>query len=142
MGELARYKKLEKSGNNVFLNVNRYDTTIHSLTAPEIVHIARVSGLTVKETLMRLKKAGLDSLPGGGAEVLHDEVRNRISPNKIKTEEWLEVMRTAHQIGMPSTATMMTGSIDNLQHRVVHLIESGNFKMRPVASINLGQAST
>lgn len=100
---------------------SRYDITIHSLTAPEIVHIARVSNLTVKETLLRLKKAGLDSLPGGGAEVLHDDVRKEISPNKIKAGEWLEVMKTAHQIGMKTTATMMMGSIDRLEHRIYHL---------------------
>jgi cyclic dehypoxanthinyl futalosine synthase len=100
---------------------SRYDITIHSLTAPEIVYIARGSGLTIKETLLRLKKAGLDSLPGGGAEVLHDEVRSQISPNKIKTMEWLEVMKTAHQIGMKTTATMMMGSVDRLEHRISHL---------------------
>ncbi len=99
----------------------RYDIYIHSLTAPEIVYIARNSGLTIKDTLLRLQRAGLDSLPGGGAEVLHDEVRQVISPNKIKSREWLEVMRTAHTIGIKSTATMMMGSIDNLEHRLVHL---------------------
>lgn len=100
---------------------SRYDITIHSLTAPEIVFIARISNLTIEETLLRLQKAGLDSLPGGGAEVLHDEVRSRISPNKITTDKWLEVMRTAHHIGMKTTATMMMGSIDRLEHRVFHL---------------------
>ncbi|MDD3268872.1 MAG: dehypoxanthine futalosine cyclase [Syntrophomonadaceae bacterium] len=99
----------------------RYDICIHSLTAPEIVYIAKNSGLSIKDTLLRLQKAGLDSLPGGGAEVLHDEVRQAISPNKIKSREWLEVMKTAHQIGMKTTATMMMGSIDTLEHRLVHL---------------------
>lgn len=102
---------------------SRYDITIHSLTAPEIVHIAKNSGATIKNTLLRLQKAGLDSLPGGGAEVLHDEVRSQISPNKIKTREWLEVMKTAHQIGMKTTATMMMGSVDQLEHRISHLQE-------------------
>lgn len=102
---------------------SRYDITIHSLTAPEIVHIAKNSGSTIKNTLLRLQKAGLDSLPGGGAEVLHDEVRSQISPNKIKTREWLEVMKTAHQIGMKTTATMMMGSVDQLEHRISHLQE-------------------
>lgn len=100
---------------------SRYDITIHSLTAPEIVYIARISNLSIKDTLLRLKKAGLDSLPGGGAEVLHDDVRSFISPNKIKTAEWLEVMKTAHEIGMKSTATMMMGSVDELEHRIYHL---------------------
>lgn len=107
---------------DMFRNIKlRFDIVIHSLTAPEIVYIAKISGLTIKETLTRLKHAGLDSLPGGGAEVLHDEVRSQISPNKIKAVEWLEVMRTAHQIGMKTTATMMMGSIDKLEHRVYHL---------------------
>lgn len=100
---------------------SRYDITIHSLTAPEIVFIAKVSKLTVRETLLRLKNAGLDSLPGGGAEVLHDDIRQQISPNKIKTAEWLKVMKTAHGIGLKTTATMMMGSLDQLEHRLYHL---------------------
>ena len=99
----------------------RYPITIHSLTAPEVVYIAQISNLDIKETLLRLQKAGLDSLPGGGAEVLHDEVRKHISPRKISTRQWLQVMRTAHEIGVKSTATMMMGSIDQLQHRIYHL---------------------
>lgn len=100
---------------------SRYDITIHSLTAPEVVFISRQAGLSVKDTLMRLQAAGLDSLPGGGAEVLHDEVRKAISPNKISSRQWLEVMRAAHAINMPSTATMMMGSLDRLEHRLHHL---------------------
>ncbi len=107
---------------NMFRTIkSRYDITIHSLTAPEIVFIAQVSGLSVRETLLRLQDAGLDSLPGGGAEVLHDEVRSQISPNKITSRQWLEVMQTAHEIGIPSTATMMMGSVDKLEHRIHHL---------------------
>lgn len=99
----------------------RYGLTIHSLSAPEIAFIARVSQLSIEETLIRLKKAGLDSLPGGGAEILHDEVRAQISPNKIKTQEWLDVMQTAHRLGMKSTATMMMGTVETLEHRISHL---------------------
>jgi len=107
---------------NMFRSIkSRYDLTIHSLTAPEIVFIARLSGLSILETLQRLQAAGLDSLPGGGAEVLHDDVRLLISPNKIKSAQWLEVMKTAHEIGMKSTATMMMGSVDTLEHRIHHL---------------------
>jgi len=107
---------------NMFRSIkSRYDITIHSLTAPEIVFIAGQAGLSLRETLLRLQAAGLDSLPGGGAEVLHDEVRSQISPNKIKSAQWLDVMKTAHQIGMPSTATMMMGSLDTLEHRIHHL---------------------
>ncbi|MGE5389834.1 MAG: cyclic dehypoxanthinyl futalosine synthase [Deltaproteobacteria bacterium] len=99
----------------------RYDICIHSLTAPEIFHLARQAGLSIKDTLLRLQAAGLDSLPGGGAEVLDDEVRHYISPNKIKAAEWLDVMKNAHEIGMKTTATMMMGSIDRLEHRLHHL---------------------
>ena len=101
----------------------RYDITIHSLTAPEIAYIARVSDLTTREVLQRLAQAGLDSLPGGGAEVLHDEVRSYISPNKIKSLEWLRIMEEAHDLGLKTTATMMMGSVDQVEHRLAHLRE-------------------
>ncbi len=99
----------------------RYDITIHSLTAPEIDYIARISGLSIEECLKRLQKAGLDSLPGGGAEVLHDEIRERISPNKISSSRWLGIMESAHKLGIKGTATMMMGSTDRLEHRLHHL---------------------
>jgi cyclic dehypoxanthinyl futalosine synthase len=99
----------------------RYPIHIHSLSPPEIVHIARQSGLTVEETLRRLQAAGLDSLPGGGAEVLVDRVRSEISPHKISTDAWLDVMRIAHRLGMQTTATMMFGSLDTVADRVEHL---------------------
>ena len=95
--------------------------TIHSLSAPEIVHIARVSGLSTTETLRRLKAAGLDSLPGGGAEILVDSVRRQVAPGKASTAAWLEVMRQAHAQGIASTATMMFGSVESLEDRVEHL---------------------
>ncbi len=98
-----------------------YPVVLHSLSPPEICHIAHVSGLSVEDTLWELKKAGLDSLPGGGAEILADEIREKVSPLKIKTARWLEVMETAHRIGMASTATMMIGSRENLIHRVRHM---------------------
>lgn len=101
----------------------RYGLTIHSLTAPEVAFIAQNSNLTIADTLLRLKKAGLDSLPGGGAEILHDEVRAQISPNKINTATWLEVMRTAHRVGLKSTATMMMGTVETLEQRIAHLRE-------------------
>lgn len=100
---------------------SRYDITLHSLSAPEVAFIAKISGLSIKETLLRLKNAGLDSLPGGGAEILHDDIRREISPNKIGTEEWLNIMEAAHEIGLESTATMMMGSIEKLEHQLYHL---------------------
>jgi len=99
----------------------RFPITIHSLSAPEVLHIARVSGISVAETLRRLKAAGLDSLPGGGAEILVDRVRREIAPRKAGTDEWLAVMREAHNQGIPGTATMMFGSVETLEERVEHL---------------------
>jgi cyclic dehypoxanthinyl futalosine synthase len=99
----------------------RYPIHIHSLSPPEVAHIAERSGLGVTETLARLQAAGLDSLPGGGAEVLVDRVRSAISPHKIPTDVWLDVMRQAHALGMKTTATMMFGSLDAPQDRVEHL---------------------
>lgn len=99
----------------------RFDITIHSLSAPEIAHIAKISGLTVAEVLARLKAAGLDSLPGGGAEILVDRVREQLAPGKANTRVWLEIMREAHLRGIPGTATMMFGSVETLEERVEHL---------------------
>ncbi|HET6493828.1 MAG TPA: cyclic dehypoxanthinyl futalosine synthase [Thermoleophilia bacterium] len=99
----------------------RYPIHIHSLSPPEIVHVATQSGLTVEETLRRLQAAGLDSVPGGGAEVLVDRVRSAISPHKIPTNTWLGVMGVAHRLGMSTTATMMFGSLDTPTERVEHL---------------------
>ena len=99
----------------------RFDITIHSLSAPEIVHIAKLSDLTVPETLRRLKAAGLDSLPGGGAEILVDRIREQLAPGKANTREWLDVMRQAHKQGIAGTATMMFGSVESLEDRVAHM---------------------
>ena len=99
----------------------RFRVDCHSFSAPEIHNLAVVSGLTVRETIARLKDAGLDSIPGAGAEILDDEVRNRISPMKIKTAEWLEVHRTAHRLGLRTTATMVFGFGETLEHRLNHL---------------------
>ena len=99
----------------------RFPVFIHSFSPPEIAHIASVSGLSVSETLKRLKDAGLDSLPGGGAEILVDHVRDLISPQKISSQTWLEVMETAHALGMKTTTTMMMGTIEGLEDRVEHL---------------------
>jgi len=93
---------------------------LHSFSPPEIHNIHLISGLSYEEILMRLKAAGLSSLPGGGGEILDDEVRKRVS-TKCTTDEWLAVMRAVHRTGLRSTATMMFGIGDNLTHRVRHL---------------------
>jgi cyclic dehypoxanthinyl futalosine synthase len=99
----------------------RFAVTIHSLSAPEIVHISSISGISVPETVRRLKEAGLDSLPGGGAEILVDQVRERVASGKADTKQWLDTMREAHLQGVPGTATMMFGSVETLEDRVAHL---------------------
>ena len=104
-----------------FIKENFSQVHVHGFSAPEIVHISRVSGLTVKEVIERLKKAGLGSIPGGGAEILVDRVRKRIAPNKVRTKEWLEVHETAHNLGLKTTATMMFGSLDKDEDIVEHL---------------------
>ncbi|MDR2911692.1 MAG: CofH family radical SAM protein [Alistipes sp.] len=95
---------------------------LHALGAPEVAHIARVSGITVRETLERLVEAGLDSLPGAGAEILVDEVRKAISPAKPSVSQWLDVMREAHRMNIPTSATMMYGHIETPRHIVQHLL--------------------
>ncbi len=99
----------------------RYKIHLHALSPPEIQHISRRSKLTVPETLTRLRDAGLDSIPGGGGEVLVDRVREIIAPKKTKTGEWLGVMRHAHRLGISTTATMMYGHVETLEERVEHM---------------------
>ena len=99
----------------------RYEIHLHALSPPEVQHIARRSKLTIPETLARLRDSGLDSLPGGGAEILVDRVRELIAPKKTTTDEWLDVMRQAHRLGMSTTATMMYGHIDTVEDRVEHM---------------------
>ncbi len=97
------------------------DVSRHCFSPPEILNIARVSGLTVSETFRRLIVAGLDSMPGGGGEILDDEIRQSISPLKCTTDEWLMVHRVAHTEGLRTTATMMVGVGETLEHRIRHL---------------------
>ena len=99
----------------------RYRVHLHVLSPPEIQHIARRSKLSIPQTLSRLRDAGLDSVPGGGAEILVDRVRDLIAPKKTKSAEWLGVMREAHRLGISSTATMMYGHVETLEDRVEHL---------------------
>jgi cyclic dehypoxanthinyl futalosine synthase len=99
----------------------RYPIHLHALSPSEMQHVARRSRLTIPQTLTRLRNAGLDSLPGGGAEILVDRVRDVISPKKTTSAEWLAVMREAHRIGMSTTATMMYGHVETLEERVEHM---------------------
>ena len=97
------------------------DLWLHALSPPEIVHVSKLERLGLPETLARLRAAGLDSVPGGGAEILVDRVRRALARNKCSADEWLAVMREAHRQGLRSTATMMFGHVENLEDRVEHL---------------------
>ncbi len=99
-----------------------YPIWIHGLSPAEVKHIEKVSGLSTEEALRRLMAAGLDSIPGGGAEVLSDRVRQIIGIAKGTTADWLSVMETAHRLGMKTTATMMFGHVETLEERIDHLL--------------------
>ena len=94
---------------------------LHCFSAPEILCIAEVSDLSVRDTIARLMASGLDSIPGGGAEILDDEIRARISRLKCTVNEWVEMHRIAHSLGLRTTATMMFGCGEEYRHRVNHL---------------------
>jgi cyclic dehypoxanthinyl futalosine synthase len=100
---------------------DRFGVHLHCFSPPEVVHFARHAGIDIRTVLARLRDAGLGSLPGGGAEILCDRVRGRVSPGKCAADEWLDVMRTAHDLGMRTTATMMFGHVESLDERIEHL---------------------
>lgn len=134
--ELGGSQILMQGGLNPALNFNYYltllrdikekfDIHIHAFSPPEIAYLADVNGITAKETISLLKEAGLSSVPGGGAEILSDRVRKKISPNKIDSEKWLEIMEEVHRAGLNSSATMMFGTIETDEDILEHL-----FKLR------------
>jgi cyclic dehypoxanthinyl futalosine synthase len=95
---------------------------LHALGPPEIVHLARLEGISSDEVLAQLTAAGLDSLPGAGAEILSNRVRQQLSPGKCSTEEWLEVMHYAHRRNITTSATMMFGHVETHEERMEHLV--------------------
>jgi cyclic dehypoxanthinyl futalosine synthase len=109
---------------NLFRELKKLYPTLklHSLGPPEIAHISKLEGLSHTEVLKELKDAGLDSLPGAGAEILNDRVRRLISKGKCGGREWLDVMRAAHQLDITTSATMMFGHIETLDERFEHLV--------------------
>jgi cyclic dehypoxanthinyl futalosine synthase len=109
---------------DLFRNLKKDFPTVklHALGPPEIVHISRKERMSYREVLEKLIEAGLESLPGAGAEILCDRIRKEISPGKVKTREWLDVMREAHKLGMVTSSTMMFGHIETLRDRIDHLI--------------------
>jgi cyclic dehypoxanthinyl futalosine synthase len=107
---------------------SQYGVILHALSPAEIIYIAHISKLPLKECILRLKLAGLDSIPGGGAEVLTDNVRKQIAPYKDTAEEWLNCMRIAHECGLRTTVTMMYGSVDTMEDRLEHLLKVRNLQ--------------
>ena len=99
----------------------KFPIHVHGFSPPEVTYISQTSGLSIKETLLELQEAGLDSIPGGGAEILSDRVREQVSPKKIMSGQWLKVMEEAHRIGMKTTATMMFGSVEGPEDIIEHL---------------------
>ncbi|BBB92310.1 MAG TPA: aminofutalosine synthase MqnE [Methylomusa anaerophila] len=122
---------------NIIETVRREAPHVHikAFTPVEISHFSQISGYSVKAVLEKLKEAGLHSLPGGGAEILDDEVRQIICPNKASTAQWIEVIRTAHKLNIPTNATMLYGHIETVAQRIRHLLtirdiqdETGGFQ--------------
>lgn len=108
---------------------------LKAFTAVEITYFSKISGKSVRDVLKELHAAGLDSMPGGGAEILSDRVRGKICPNKASSTEWLEVVRTAHKLGIRSNASMLYGHVETIEERVDHLLslrslqdETGGFQ--------------
>lgn len=94
----------------------------HAFSPSEIMHIARISGNGIRESMLRLMEAGLQSIPGGGAEILDDKIRRKISPNKIGWKDWRKVMLIAHSLGLPTTATMVYGLTEGYEERARHIL--------------------
>jgi aminodeoxyfutalosine synthase len=110
------YVEMLKSLKNAFPQIH-----LKAFTAVEIDYYAKISKMTVAQVLARLKDAGLESMPGGGAEIFDKEIRNRICPEKISGERWLEVMEQAHKVGIKTNATMLYGHLESYGERVDHL---------------------
>ena len=113
---VSYYEELYRVTKNTFPHIH-----IKSLTAVEVKHIASRSGISVKETLSRLKSAGLDSLPGGGAEILVDTVRDRICRGKESSDEYLQIHGIAHGLGIKTNCTMLFGTVETIRERAIHL---------------------
>jgi cyclic dehypoxanthinyl futalosine synthase len=107
---------------------------VHGFSPPEIQALAKINGRGLHGTLAALREAGLGSLPGGGAEILVDAIRQRISPRKGSAEDWLDVMDAAHSMGMPTTATMMFGITETIEDRILHLRQIREQQDRALAS--------
>lgn len=99
----------------------KYPINLHAFSPPELFHIAKINKIPLRDMLVQMKEAGLGSIPGGGAEILNDRVRNKIADGKCTADEWIGVCRTAHELGLKSSATMMFGHVETLDERIEHL---------------------
>ncbi len=117
--DLEYYVKLLKACKKELPNIH-----IQAFTAVEIDYIAKVSALSIKETILELKKAGLGSLPGGGAEIFSSKVREQVCPEKISGQKWLEIMETAHNLGLKSNVTMLTGINESNEDKIDHMLQA------------------
>ena len=115
--DVAHYETMFKQAKEAYPHVS-----IKALTAVEIKHLAQRSNITTKSVLARLRDAGLTSLPGGGAEILDDDIRAIICNGKESSEEYLRIHREAHEVGLPSNCTMLFGTVENLEQRLQHMI--------------------
>jgi len=97
------------------------DIHIHGFSPMEIYNCSKLNNISIKETLIRLKEAGLDSIPGTAAEILDQNIRNKLCPNKIDVQTWIKIIKTAHRLGIPTTSTIMYGHIENYEQRIKHL---------------------
>ena len=126
--DVEHYTKLFTAVKDEFPHIH-----IKALTAVEVKHVANLSNMTIKDTLNQLHQAGLDSLPGGGAEILDDEVRSVICRGKESSQEYLEIHKTAHELGIPTNCTMLFGTIETIDQRITHLL-----RLRELQSITKG----
>jgi FO synthase subunit 2 len=106
---------------------SNFDVHVHAYSPMEIYHMAKNSGMSEEEVLKELKKEGLGSIPGTAAEILDDAIREIICPMKIRTAKWVEIIKTAHRLGIPSTATILYGHVESLEDRIAHI-----FKIRAI----------
>ncbi|MDI6888566.1 MAG: 5-amino-6-(D-ribitylamino)uracil--L-tyrosine 4-hydroxyphenyl transferase CofH [Methanocellales archaeon] len=109
---------------------SHFDVHLHAFSPMEVFHAAKNSNVDVQDALKALKHSGLDSMPGTAAEILDDEIRRKICPNKISVAQWIDIITTAHRMGIPTTATIMYGHIETLEHWVDHLLLIRNIQKK------------
>ncbi len=116
--DFGHYVEIVKKLKDKFPHVH-----VKAYTAVEIEHFSKISGLSIEEVLNKLKEAGLDSMPGGGAEILNDRVRSQLCPEKTSWKRWLEIHKTAHRLGIKSNCTMLFGHVESIEDRIDHLLK-------------------